>query len=136
MTRILTLLLTVLLCLPCAFSLAEEAVEEEQVIYTCEDYEYALLDDGKVEIMRLRREMEALEVPDVLDGLTVTSIGDEAFSYCTGLTSITLPDSVTVIGNRAFTGCDNATFIVGRDSYAMQYCIDNDLPYTYADAND
>ena len=64
-------------------------------------------------------------------------IGDNAFSFCDNLTSVTIPDSVTSIGTSAFSWCDNLTEItVGRDSYARQYCIDNDLPYTYADAND
>ena len=33
---------------------------------------------------------------------SVTSIGEEAFSYCTGLTSIEIPNSVTSIDNFAF----------------------------------
>lgn len=35
---------------------------------------------------------------------SVTNIGSSAFSDCTGLTSITLPDSVTSIGAEAFSG--------------------------------
>ena len=37
----------------------------------------------------------------------VKSIGDSAFHYCTGLTSIKLPDSVTLIDDYAFFVCEN-----------------------------
>ena len=35
----------------------------------------------------------------------MTSIGRGAFLYCSGLTSVTIPNSVTTIGNFAFSGC-------------------------------
>lgn len=41
----------------------------------------------------------------------VTSIGDDAFSGCTGLTSISIPSSVTKIGECAFYDCSNLTSI-------------------------
>ena len=42
---------------------------------------------------------------------SVTSIGGGAFSGCTGLTSITIPNSVTSIGGSAFSGCTGLTSI-------------------------
>ena len=41
----------------------------------------------------------------------VTSIGNSAFSICTGLTSVTIPNSVTSIGIDAFYGCTGLTSI-------------------------
>ena len=41
---------------------------------------------------------------------SVTSIGDEAFYGCSGLTSVTIPDSVTSIGSSAFSGCSASLF--------------------------
>ena len=42
---------------------------------------------------------------------SVTSIGNSAFYYCSGLTSITIPNSVTSIGDDAFRGCSGLTSI-------------------------
>ena len=42
---------------------------------------------------------------------SVTSIGWSAFSGCTGLTSIVIPNSVTSIGSYAFSGCTRLTSI-------------------------
>ena len=42
---------------------------------------------------------------------SVTSIGESAFRHCTGLTSITIPNSVTSIVNLAFWDCDSLTIV-------------------------
>ena len=49
----------------------------------------------------------------IYDGITysVTSLGYECFRYCTGLTSITIPNSVTSWGNYCFLDCTGLTNI-------------------------
>ena len=49
------------------------------------------------------------EVKDLVIPNGVTSIGNEAFGGCSGLTSVTIPNSVTFIGGSAFSGCSGLT---------------------------
>ena len=45
----------------------------------------------------------------------VTSIGESAFYYCGGLTSVTIPNSVTRIGGYAFYVCSNLKIVIVSD---------------------
>ena len=52
-----------------------------------------------------------LTIPTILGGYNVNVIGSNAFSSCTGLTSVTIPEGVTSIGNYAFQGCSSLTSV-------------------------
>ncbi len=70
----------------------------------------------------------SLTIPSTYNGKPVTSIGNWAFSSCSSLTSVTIPDSVTSIGSWAFSYCSSLTSITIPDSvtsignYAFEYC--------------
>ena len=55
----------------------------------------------------------------------VTTIGQDAFSYCTSLTSVTIPASVTTIGQNAFYLCKGLTNV---------YCYAASVPSTDSNA--
>ena len=71
-----------------------------------------------------------ISIPD-----SVLTIGDYAFSYCESLTSITIPHTVTAIGSFAFDNYRGLTLIIARNSYAEQYCKDNDLSFCYSEGS-
>ena len=46
-------------------------------------------------------------IPSIIDGYTVTAIGERAFRDCKNITSVTIPDTVTSIECEAFFRCEN-----------------------------
>ncbi len=69
-----------------------------------QDWKYFEIKNGL--LVKYHGASDTVEIPDC-----VTSIGNQAFSRCESLTSITIPNSVTSIGNRAFGGCTSLTSI-------------------------
>ncbi len=69
-----------------------------------------------------------VDVPVLINGKPVTSIGDEAFKDETSITSLKLPDAVTSIGDRAFYNCYGITSLslpsnlVSIGEYAFYNC--------------
>ncbi|MDO4543084.1 MAG: GLUG motif-containing protein [Clostridia bacterium] len=63
----------------------------------------------------------------------VTLILNETFFDCYNLTSITIPSSVTSIGYDAFYNCYNLTIYCSGYSYAVQYAVENSIPFVITD---
>ena len=75
------------------------------------------------------------KIPTSLKAVVITggtSIGDEAFQYCKGLTSVTIGDSVTSIGEDAFSGCSSLEAVYISDLAAWCGIIFGDNPLYYA----
>ena len=78
--------------------------------------EYTLYFDGTATLIGYVGHDKNLTVPEAINGYMLTSIGMEAFAYCTSLTQVTIPDSVTSIGDSAFSGCTTLTKVTIPDS--------------------
>lgn len=82
--------------------------------------------------------LKAVVIPDGTE-----QIGDSAFSDCCNLERLVLPASVTQIDNELdwesetekwlciLDGSPNAVAEVVPNSYAEEYCKQNNIPYTY-----
>ena len=71
----------------------------------------------------------AVTVPGTINGLPVTSIGNDAFYECASLTSVIIPSGVTNIGTGAFFSCINLTgvsipnTVTSIGKFAFENCV-------------
>jgi len=74
-------------------------------------FEYSINADGiSLTITNYDGSGGAVTIPSTINGLTVTCIGEKAFSD-SGVSSVSIPSSVTSIGVNAFYGCGELTSI-------------------------
>ena len=73
---------------------------------------YALINnDTEYEVSGYTGTPVNVTIPKTYNGKPVTSIGDDALSYCRSLKSVTIGDSVTSIGDDAFAACSSLTSV-------------------------
>lgn len=107
---------------------------------TYQNFEYEENSDGGITITKYTGSDTEVVIPSKIDGKAVTSIGYEAFLFCTSLTSVTIPDNVTSIGDKAFgyyldleshesEKINNCTIYGKPDSAAETYANENKFEF-------
>ena len=106
--------------LPFSASAVETNSESVGETYTSGDFEYEIRERYNYDteqyyeiavITDYNGTDESVSVPSQLGGCNVTDIGYSAFSGCTSLTSVVIPDGVTSIGEEAFYDCTSLASI-------------------------
>ena len=90
-------------------------------------FTYETLDDGTAEITGVTDSANEINIPSMLGGHDVTSIGSKAFENNTNLTSVNISGSVKKIGAYAFSKCTKLADITISDSVSVieKYAFDN-----------
>lgn len=89
--------------------------EETKLRYT--------MDNEGVTIRGYEGEGTEIVIPEEIDGISVTAIGNSAFQGRSDLTSVTIPESVKSIGVWSFAGCSRLTSItIPKVVTSLVYC--------------
>lgn len=131
------------------------SVSADILIMEEDEYLFVTYDGVGVEIIGYEGESKKIEIPETLNGMYVTSIGEKAFSTlmlesvtvssnvtsigarafvgCDDLQTITIPNSVTSIAGDAFEGCCNLTIECKSGSFAQEFAEQDGIVYILTD---
>ena len=83
---------------------------------------------GTITITKYTGPGGSVTIPEAINGLPVVTIGNAAFSPCSALTDVTIPNMVSRLGANAFQYCFSLTNVVlpnaltNIEDYAFEYC--------------
>lgn len=77
---------------------------DDTVADSAEDFIYSINEDGIYITGLAEGEYTKINIPEEIEGKTVVKIGNNAFSDCSGITEVFVPDTVQSIGVAAFKG--------------------------------
>ena len=101
-----------------SFAIGLSLRSDDDVLRTAE-FQYQIVGES-VRIVGLRDKTAVnIEIPDTIEGMAVTAVGEKAFEGCEALQTVTLPNTVTTIGKSAFWGCESLRSIAIPDSVTM-----------------
>lgn len=96
---------------PIVWDYNNNEVADDEYVYTIQDGIRYGIKNGAATVVGQPKNIEAVNIPAEIfykgNCYRVTSIGDNAFSYCEKLTSVVIPNSVKTIDFAAFSFCSN-----------------------------
>ena len=101
----------VLVMLLLSSSVLVVASTADATTYTYGDFDYSVIYGVNIEIKGYHGSGGSVLIPEFINGMLVTSIGDYALFHCTSITSATIPDGVRDIGDAAFRDCTSMTYV-------------------------
>ena len=111
MKKLLIALLTVVVAMSLCVLVACSVKESEPTTPPSEPVYFTVEDSTITGITLDGKRQETLIVPDTIDGVTITAIGNQAFYGVEKVKTVQLPNTITTIGDEAFYGCKNMTEI-------------------------
>lgn len=76
------------------------------------DYE-TMLDNGTMIITKfIGFDEKVITVPNIIDGVEIKIIGENAFAKCTGIEKVIISEGITEIHNGAFSGCTSLKEVI------------------------
>ena len=101
--------------------LTEEQINKNphlaEVVYIARNTKYLAVENAKIKYLKTnsgikilkcigdRKTVTSVIIPDAIEGLPVTEIGDYSFTNYENLSAIKIPDTVKSLGTCAFNGC-------------------------------
>lgn len=121
-------ILTLFICFIGVLGVKSSKVSAEETIKEFGDYEYIELDNTTVEITNYIGSNVDVQIPQMIDGKSVVSIGVRAFDWREDIISVTIPEGVKNIRADAFEWCTNLKNVTIPKSVtsigenAFEYC--------------
>jgi len=127
--RILSAVLAAIVALgvaPLRTTVSAAAFDDEYSAYTS-DGTYIVNADGTATIYEYTGSSKEVIIPDIVDGIKVTAIGERAFENCSYVTSVIIPEGVVTIGKYAFYNSGITSIIIPKsvkriENYAFDGC--------------
>ncbi|MEE1318871.1 MAG: leucine-rich repeat protein [Ruminococcus sp.] len=111
MKKAISLILSLVLICSAIFTTSARTKDTASQNFDDNKWEYTLEHDNTAKIVGYTSNERVLNIPNKIDGYTVTSIGSTAFCN-SDIEKIIFSDSIKTIGWWAFYGCDNLSEVV------------------------